>query len=495
MGLVFDERKQRVVDNIPTSIRVFDDKGPNDYSEIITAELEENVFGNESSEGRTLRYFIECVENASNYLRNEIETKILLLKRYDILRIGVKTVVETVCRHLNPVLAQDSQIYLSSSLGDLHRIIRALTKFQNQLNDIYYGPIDPHPPPFPLGQKLTEICNRYVNGTYGVSTSTKFEGAVHHLVPKCMDVINKFIAKPSDAIQKHDNGSFYTTVPIDLWELLNQHLELANETESTVLQAMIAGKIHDTLKQVMIILIDFVRTAHIFELELLSAVTNDTALMIEEVCRLVESIGNEEVRIAVNETYGDLILDFIWCGQTCLLKLVDIIIFDVKDQLDLVLTESWLKGSPINIMLATLRDYSLDFEKYLMPFWLDRFFVLLLEMVVLRYAYALVFKDCYFDKTSLDQKNGNSVLKYKASKVDRVPLESETLAHIAKNMSSLTEFIAAHLTAPRALRVMSIVNDILDYLQSSFEEICDQASNKITKFPHAAQARMFFENS
>jgi hypothetical protein len=276
-------------------------------------------------------------------------------------------------------------------------------------------------------------------------------------------------------------------VPIELWLLLNQHLDLANETECAVLQAIVAEKIRDALKQVTLQIINYIRTHDKVELELLCAITNDSALQVEEVCRLIESIGNEEVRIAIDEAYEHLIFDLVWCGETCLSRLIAMIISDVNDHLNQVFTEKWLHGSSINVVIATICDYSNDFEKYLLPFWLDRFFVQLLETIVLRYAYALIFQHSFVDQNHSTLNYGQSVLHYKLQKTDRVSVESETLARIAKDMSQLTQFVSSRLTTSKANSIMLIINEILEYLQSSLDEIIFQASARMDSYPEASQ--------
>ena len=86
-------------------------------------------------------------------------------------------------------------------------------------------------------------------------------------------------------------------MPSDMWTALNQHLSLAQATESAVLQVMIADKISFALNRIIKMITDFVQGLKVtttkdpelkeIELKLVAALANDCAMHIEEVCRCV----------------------------------------------------------------------------------------------------------------------------------------------------------------------------------------------------------------
>ncbi len=49
--------------------------------------------------------------------------------------------------------------------------------------------------------------------------------------------------QPEEMLQQHNNGTFYTHAPIDMWEAINQHLSLAIQTKQSILHVMMAEKV------------------------------------------------------------------------------------------------------------------------------------------------------------------------------------------------------------------------------------------------------------
>ena len=77
----------------------------------------------------------------------------------------------------------------------------------------------------PLLSHLPQLCEWYISGSPGR------DGAASHLNEHCLKVWNALIANPADMLQRHNDGSFYTHAPTDIWEALHQHLSLALSTE------------------------------------------------------------------------------------------------------------------------------------------------------------------------------------------------------------------------------------------------------------------------
>ncbi|RYY70371.1 hypothetical protein EON63_22685 [archaeon] len=104
-------------------------------------------------------------------------------------------------------------------------------------------------------------------------------------------VWDNVIRQPEEMLQRRNDGSFYTNVPVDMWEAINQHISLATSTSSPILHVMIADKVVMTMNDVFNKIIDYVNTLDTkdhpelreVELEYVSALANDTALHIEEV--------------------------------------------------------------------------------------------------------------------------------------------------------------------------------------------------------------------
>lgn len=128
------------------------------------------------------------------------------------------------------------------------------------------------------------------------------------------------------------------------------------------------------------------------ELELLSALTNDNALHIEEIMVLLDSFEMEEIRAKIDEIFDEVTVNLVGCGQKCLARLTQVVMADIEEPLEQVFTIDWLEGNQVDVAVATVGDYMRDFDEFLMNFWSAKFVANILEAIILRYARAVVFK-------------------------------------------------------------------------------------------------------
>jgi uncharacterized small protein (DUF1192 family) len=96
---------------------------------------------------------------------------------------------------------------------------------------------------------------------------------------------------------------------------------------------------------------------------------NDTAFHIEELMELIENFTIAEIREKIDEIFTPLITNLVKCGETCLKRLVNLVMSDVQGLLDEVFMEEWLEGQQMQSVTATISDYMNDFEKCLVKFW------------------------------------------------------------------------------------------------------------------------------
>jgi hypothetical protein len=135
------------------------------------------------------------------------------------------------------------------------------------------------------------------------------------------------------------------------------------------------------------------------ELPLLSALTNDNAMHIEEIVAIVDRFQVEEIRNRVNEVFDDVTGSLIGCGNVCLKKIVALVMNDCEELLDKVFVPDWIdvepKDSPVAVAVATIGDYLNDLKTNLMSFWCDKLISLVLEAVILRYTRSVIFRTTY----------------------------------------------------------------------------------------------------
>ena len=52
----------------------------------------------------------------------------------------------------------------------------------------------------------------------------------------CKQAGRELLKKPTEMVQRRNDGTFFTNAPTEIWLVLNQHLELATATKSPILQ-------------------------------------------------------------------------------------------------------------------------------------------------------------------------------------------------------------------------------------------------------------------
>lgn len=519
--MVREERKRSVATEVPLNIQIFDGQGEAAYVSLISREINERVYPANDLYEVPITEHIERVKKLSRYLHNEIEVKILKTKRYDILLVSVNTVLKVFSDRISPVLRDSSMQLLSASLGDLHALITCLASLQNQVNNIYYGPEGHRHSNCRVFDRLPDICDRYVNGSHIAKKGSPeyFEGAVHHLIANCTKIADDFLSKPGESVQKHENGSFYTNAPVELWTLLNQHLQLAAETECPILQVMIANKVCSAMNRAVASVSDFISRldsaasdVRKVELELLAALANDNAMHIEEICVLISSFKNEDIRNKIDSIYERVIVDLVGCGQKCLKRLVSTVLADITTSINLVFTEPWLESNPIKVAVATLKDYFDDFDTFLLPFWLDKFVVQMLEAVVVQYSKSVLFRGkieplsnvpglsnnlsksqvssvlMSFSKMLYGSQTEQMTAATDTSAQLALKAEPESLGRLAQDVNLFNAFFIQKAGAEKAEEVLVILNEILLFLQLPLESICYQVKLRFGEFPSAAQA-------
>lgn len=381
-----------------------------------------------------------------------------------------------------------------------------------------------------LFEALPYLCNLYVNG---VPEKDK-DGAVSHLIDSAMKVLETFLEKPGEMLQRHQDGSFFTNVPTDVWQNMHQHLDLAASTRSPVLHVMIADKISAAINSLINLITDYVNNLDTsenselkeIELELLSALANDNANHIEEIMVVINEFEMDEIRQKVDEIYDSVTLKLVECGQCCLKKLSDLVMNDLEEHMDQVFMEDWLEGEQMKIAIATLEDYLQDMNQYLMPFWSQKIVDTMLEAIVLRYTSSILFKvpmnvlrdraiaaaqpepepEPVEDKSVMSSLWGFGKKMFKqaatttvaavaavATKKDEypeiLPVDPESLGRVAQDVNALYAFFYRRVKdEEKAKEYLEIINEVSLMMQLPVDDLGAHIINRIGGYPSSAKA-------
>ena len=316
-------------------------------------------------------------------------------------------------------------------------------------------------------------------------------------------------------LQKHQNGSFYTNAPVDMWEAINQHMSLATSTKSPVLHVMIAEKVVLSLRDVFNVIITYINTLDTsnrpelreIELEYISALANDTALHIEEVIELIDTFTISEIRDKIDDIFDPLTTQLVQCGQACLKRLAGLVMSDVQGQLDEVFMEEWLEGNQVQVATATISDYMGDFEEFLVEFWSAKFVYTILETVILSYIRSILFKKSNLQPviapppvaaaaapklgffSSLMRKTVELSAKIVSSGPAQCPVDEESLGRLAQDVNTLNAFFSKKAGQDIATEFLAIINEVSLMLFVDGKTLVEHAATRATEFPSAAPVR------
>jgi hypothetical protein len=314
------------------------------------------------------------------------------------------------------------------------------------------------------------------------------------MVQSCRGVGEAFLRGPAAAVRQHTDRTFYTECPVDVWRLWNQHLDLANDTACPFLQALIVSKMRDTLLAHIDTLHSFVCSlegAGEGRLELLCALLNDSAFHIEHMCACIQSF-EDELRGTVDDLFRDVITALVRFGQRCVSGLVELVMADTESLLARLTSAAWWEQQLLQTVIATVRDYCADFELFLVPFWLTKLAVHLLETLVLRYAQTLLFKGYQIERTRTARLKQRAVylLRFVSPTKDTWTVDGEAVAGLARDVSSLSTFLGQRSALPptHTRSILQLMDDVLCWLQAEAHELAQLVRARMQQSPAAAQA-------
>lgn len=543
------ESHAKLLAETPARVRLFDEEGESRFREEILLDLAdlypptlteeeeaEQREMHESGQGEepivlTVAEHVACATSVIQYLHEFLPDVAKLencAPRYDILAVMIMLVNGVLAERLMPLMnnanneVQRCDLVERANLGDLHALINLVANYQSQLKLISCpsNSLPQHmknPKHTPLFEVLPKVCELYV---YGGSLGTK-GGAAAHLYDHCNKVWNEVVKQPEEMLQKHQDGTFYTHAPIDMWEAINQHISLATSTNSPILHVMIADKVVSSLNKVVLDIIDYVQSLKSvirpelkdIELEFVCALANDTALHIEESIELIENFSMPEIRDRIDDIFDSLTTNLVTCGQACLQRLASLVMHDVRDLLNEVFTPDWLEGNQIHSAVATLSDYMGDFQDFLVSFWADKFVYTILEEVTLTYTRSVVFhkpingsnKAVSPVPASAPPKRGffssfgfnsiKEIITVNDSRSGLCAVDPDSLGRLAQDVNILNAFFSKKAGQEIASEFLEIISEISLMLFQDIDAITIHTISRISLLPSAADVRYLFSST
>eukprot|EP01033_Poteriospumella_lacustris_P017600 gene17600-12595_t len=544
-----EEKAAKLEAETPERIRFFDNEGEDAFQAIYREQLMD-MYPDPAKEAMTIKTHLQYATEVVQYLKDlipELQAVGNRPARYDILAVAMTETNAILSNRLNffvePTFDDGTgdagnqylhDVLETANLGELHALIQWLSKYQSTLRGIRCPVHSPgtaavtsqarlstthvNPKQCDVFQYLQRICKLYV---YGGSSGAK-GGAAEHLADHCHKVWQSVESNPEEMLQRHNNGTFFTEAPIQMWMAINQHIALATSTNSPILHVMIAEKVVTSLMGIFEHIIQYIQTLDTssrpslreVELEYVSALANDTALHIEDVIELIEHFTIPEIREKIDEIFDPLTTTLFQCGQTCLKRLAKLVMADVQSLLDQVFEEEWMEGSPMRVATATISDYMRDFQEFLVPFWADKFVMTILEEVIVSYTRTLLFrkdkkKSVTTTVTTTDpgaaggggggsvggmfssffQKTKQTITQTITTQVPtHVPVDAESLGRLAQDVNILNAFFSQKAGQELATEFLQLINEVSLLLFVDVPSIIQHIAVRVSEYPAAAHA-------
>lgn len=513
-----------------TRILIYDRDGEEIFKTYLIKDIND-LYPDEGDTPFELKVHLEHADSVSKYLFSfvkEVQRDSPRHPRYDIIACVMEQVNIILAAKMNSFMESNSPRLDHTNLGDIHSLIVWLTKYHRKLIDVYI-PVSLHRKGMlhcSLFDCLPNICDRYVNGS---SCMDNTNGAASHLVDHCIKVWDSVLRSPGEMLQQHNDGSFFTFMPMDTWEVLHSHLDLATETRSPILHVMIANKISVAISNIVCIIREFVENLNFednpvfegFELEFLCAMANDNAYHIEEVMLLIDNFDMDEIRDRINSIYDEVTADLVSCGQSCLNRLSDIVLKELSIEMDKIFTEAWLSNEdevpPIETVIATVKDYLEDLGKCFVPFWTKKFVHTLLESLTIAYTRQIIFREEMVAVALAEENKGRRFWKRKKlpKKSSSAPFSSPSssgvgnignvhtssallervcradqiaLGHIGQDINTFNKFFHNHAESGDTELFLSLIHDVQSFLMLPLESVIAQTVCRIAEYPHCKEA-------
>jgi hypothetical protein len=375
---------------------------------------------------------------------------------------------------------------------------------------------------------LPTMCKRYIEG----NRQHNIAGTADVLIEHCTKVWKELVKNPAEMIRNNDqDGSFYTEMPTLVWRALHSHAHLAQAAGSDLLHVMVAAKIAAALVDMtkrtdmyvenITEIIDGDEELKEVEMEYMCALANDIATNIEEVIALVDGFHIAEVKEKVNDKFDYVTEKLVASGQTCLKRLIQVILNDVKQQFDEIFTEGWLEqGKQMQVAIATIGDYMNDLKEWLMPFWYNKFSVMMAEEVTLRFTHAVLSGPERLDGSATMASNGDG----EEEENEPVCGDQMTFGRVSNDINHLNAFFGSIYPDLQQRReeirpssgkisdddrrsstagpinddtadiivIMELLNELTTYLVADTDQMASAAAKKIAQFPSSAEAIGWF---
>jgi hypothetical protein len=534
------EEQRKIEEATPERIRIYDNDGEDGLRSKICLELEE-IYPATADPPFEIKEHIKLATCIVQYIKEtipEVQQIGTQPARYDVLALVLTAANEFITNRFGSLFFSEENDGLSTlldaaNLGDLHALIDWISKYQATLrsircpvssatshstNQVKLSTTFLTPKNCDVFKVLPQLCKLYVHGG---STGSK-GGAASHLYEHLMKVWKTVENNLEEMLQRHNNGTFYTESPIQMWVAINQHISLATSTNSPILHVMIAEKVVTSLMTVFSEIITYITNLDTsqrtelkeIELEYISALANDTALHIEDVIELIENFTIPEIREKIDEIFDPLTTMLFQCGQICLKRLAGLVMSDVQSLLDQVFEEEWIEGNQMHVATATISDYMKDFQEFLVPFWADKFVMTILEEVILSYTRTLLFRK---DKkksvtitvtteshtpttpsasssamnmfSSFFQKTKQTITQTITTQIpSHVPVDEESLGRLAQDVNILNAFFSQKAGQEVATEFLQLINEVSLMLFVDLQGLINHIALRSNEYPSAAQA-------
>ena len=318
--------------------------------------------------------------------------------RQDVLLFYVRGYHERISAEVGRLFVVDDS---GLSQRDMHALLVWVGTYAGTLRELLKSVPHDARPPFELHRYVGSLVQRFTHGRDGRS------GNALSMRQACERAADAFLAACwsqealGGCLLRRESGIAVTSVPGDMWKVLNAHLDVAVKSGSPELQAATLRAMAAAVQAGLARLRDGLpncKDAPFCSLEYLCAAANDATRHMEAVDDALDSVScrspeeTEGVRDLADDRFGESCAAMGEVARVATGVLASIVMADVASSLEDLFGKAWADGAHdgVGVAIATVEDYMQDIRPALLKVHRNRLASEIGGRIVLAYVRMLL---------------------------------------------------------------------------------------------------------
>ena len=314
---------------------------------------------------------IACLEQAVDFatqdlvkLAEDCASKPGRESRNDILAFHLELYHQRIEKEIAPFLV-DQRIQ-STENTVLYAAIKLICKYAHDLGDFNARLPPKRRQKSSQLSELGRLSDRLVNGP---------NGTIRMVQTVCTNAAERQIKEGFKGAQMFEDGKYYTTTVIDVWESINMTVKLAEDTKSAALQYMVIDGAMTSFASMLATIGKDTREVGVGNgrgIEYVCAGMNDCTKHVENLNTLqYDLLSLDDVRDRIAPSIDHVMRQLGLCGDAGTEVLSRVVLQDLLGTIATLFTKAWKtnKDPVASTMVATVTDYLNDYSHVLVEYY------------------------------------------------------------------------------------------------------------------------------